>query len=78
MQHKGVVPLLKNVVCGLVTPERTWILGHSSSTRRDVAAAKPSRYGQTCRRKTSQENRKNDKSLRIRDGLSRSYVDDQS
>ena len=31
------VPFSKNVVCGLVTPERTWTLGHSSSTQGDVA-----------------------------------------
>ena len=52
-QHLGVVQLSKNVVCGLVTPEKTWTLGRSSSTRRDVAGAKRSRYGQTRRRKSS-------------------------
>ena len=36
-QHLGVVSLSKNVVCGVVTPERTWSLGRSSSTKPDVA-----------------------------------------
>jgi hypothetical protein len=31
-QNLGDVPFSKNVVCGLVTPERTWTFGHSSST----------------------------------------------
>jgi hypothetical protein len=36
-QNFGDVPFSKNMVCGLVTPERTWTLGHSSSTQGDVA-----------------------------------------
>ena len=36
-QNLGDVPFSKNMVCGLVTPERTWTLGHSSSTQGDVA-----------------------------------------
>ena len=70
--------VFENVICGLFTPERTWTLGRSSSTRRDVAGAKRSRYGQTRRRKSSMDHEKNDKSLRIRAGLNRSSVNNQS
>ena len=70
--------VIKNVLCGLVTPEKVWTLGRSSSARQDVVGTTRSRHGQTYRRESNQENGKNDKSLRIRAGLNRSYVNNQS